>query len=236
ETNSFVEVEKVKKMIVDLNREDVWREDDGILAELFSGIPSMLNRTNKVFSPGAIKKGTKRNRYSKRVSWLCGSKMVNPCYSCTDPDPAIAQFEDRSALKMYFVDTGLLMTMMLESNISDRDTLYRSILGGNLSMNKGMLFENMVAQALVASGKHLDFCLFQSDESDRTQEVDFVLADGRGLVPIEVKSSRVNPHKSLDRFMRKYGDRIERAYIVSTKNLRKDAGVTVIPIYMSWLI
>ncbi|MBR2254407.1 MAG: AAA family ATPase [Candidatus Methanomethylophilaceae archaeon] len=56
ETNSFVEVEKSKKMIVDLYREDVWREDDGILAELFSGIPSMLNRTNKVFSPGAIKK------------------------------------------------------------------------------------------------------------------------------------------------------------------------------------
>ena len=52
---------------------------------------------------------------------------------------------------MYFVDTGLLITMMLEANIADRNELYQSLLSGDLSMNQGMIFENMVSQALTAS-------------------------------------------------------------------------------------
>ena len=236
ETNSFQEVEKAKKLIIDLYRNDIWRENDGILAELFDSIPSMLNRTSKTFSPGTVREGTKTERYSKRISWLCGSRMVNPCYSCVNPDPAIRQFEDRSSLKMYFVDTGLLLTMMLEANIANRDEIFGAIIKGELSMNRGMLFENMVAQTLVASGRNLDFCLFDSDESDRTQELDFILADSGRIVPIEVKSSRIRPHKSLDRFMKKYSAEIDMGYIVSTKNLTEWPGIMNIPIYMAWLI
>lgn len=236
ETNSFSEVEKAKTMILDIYRRDVWREDDGILAELFNSIPSMLNRTSKVFSPSVVKKGARKMRYTKRISWLCGSKLVNPCYNCTNPDPAIAQYEDRNDLKMYFVDTGLLITMMLEANIADRDELYQSLLSGDLSMNQGMIFENMVSQALIASGRNLDYCRFASNESDRTQEVDFLVADGRRISVIEVKSSRVNPPRSLDRFIRKYKDRIDRKYIICTQNLSEKGGIIMVPIYMTGLI
>ena len=236
DTNDFTEVEKTKKMILDLYRNDIWRESDGILYGLFNSIPAMLNRVNKRFSPGMVKKGTKRGRYTKRISWLCGSRMVNPCYNCTNPDPAISQYEDKGDLKLYLVDTGLLLTMMLENNIADRNGLYRAILRGKLSMNQGMLFENMVAQILVATGHRLNFCTFESEESDRPQEIDFVYADGRNIVPVEVKSSRINPHKSFDRFIRKYTKSIDRRYIICTLNLSKQSDITVLPIYMAGLI
>jgi predicted AAA+ superfamily ATPase len=236
ETNNFSEVEEVKKTILDLYRSDINREDDGILMELFNSIPPMLNRVSKTFSPNVVKNGSKSGRYIKRISWLCESKMVNPCYNSTSPDPAITQFEDRGNLKLYFFDTGLLMTMMMEKNMATHEDLYRGILSGNLSMNQGMLFENMVAQMFVSTGKMLDFCLFRSDESDRIQELDFLLMDGRSMIPIEVKSSRVNPHKSIDRFVKKYGDRVGKGYIICTKNLSNDSGLTILPIYMAGLI
>lgn len=236
ETNDFSEVEKAKRMILDLYRNDIWREDDGILYDLFCSIPPMLNRVNKKFSPNIIKKGTKSNRYTKRIAWLCGSGMVNPCYNCANPDPAISQYEDRRNLKLYLVDTGLLLTMMLENNIGDRDMLYQSILRGNLSMNQGMLFENMAAQILVSTGRRLDFCLFKTEESNRLQEIDFIYADGRNVVPVEVKSRHIKPHKSLDRFVRKYGALVKEVYIICTLNLRYEPGITVLPIYMAGFI
>ena len=103
-------------------------------------------------------------------------------------------------------------------------------------MNQGMIFENMVSQALIASGRNLDYCRFASNESDRTQEVDFLVADGRRISVIEVKSSRVNPHRSLDRFIRKYKDRIDRKYIICTQNLSEKGGIIMVPIYMTGLI
>ncbi len=103
-------------------------------------------------------------------------------------------------------------------------------------MNQGMIFENMVSQALTASGRNLDYCRFASNESDRTQEVDFLVADGRRISVIEVKSSRVNPHRSLDRFIRKYKDRIDRKYIICTQNLSEKGGIIMVPIYMTGLI
>ena len=236
ETNDFSKVEKAKKMILELYRNDIWRGNDGILYDLFNSIPSMLNRVNKKFSPSIVKKGTKQNRYTKRISWLCGSRMVNPCYDCVNPDPAISQYEDRSVLKLYMVDTGLLLTMMLENNIADRKRLYRAILDGKLSMNRGMLFENMVAQMLVSSGHRLDFCSFESDESDRPQEIDFLYAEGRQIVVVEAKSSRIKPHKSLDRFIKKYENQIGRRYIVCTQNLRVESEIIILPAYMAGLI
>ena len=236
ETNDFTQVEKVKRTILDLYRKDVWRENDGILSELFESIPSMLNRTNKTFSPGNVKKNTRSERYTKHISWLSGSKLVNMCYNCTNVDPALVQFENKNNAKMYFVDTGLLITMMFEKNISNLGDLYASLLSGNLSVNRGMIFENMVAQTFVASGKHLNFCQFMSDESDRLQEIDFIYADGNSIVPVEVKSSRINPHKSLNRFIKKYEKYIDKKIIICTKNLMEESGIIFVPIYMAGLI
>ena len=84
--------------------------------------------------------------------------------------------------------------------------------------------------------RNLNYCRFASDESDCTQEVDFLVADGRKINVIEVKSSRVNPHRSLDRFIRKYEDKIDRKYIICTKNMSDNDGIIMIPIYMAGLI
>ena len=130
----------------------------------------------------------------------------------------------------------MLVLLSIEGMLLNNSASIPSSSLGDLSMNQGMIFENMVSQALIASGRNLDYCRFASNESDRTQEVDFLVADGRRISVIEVKSSRVNPHRSLDRFIRKYKDRIDRKYIICTQNLSEKGGIIMVPIYMTGLI
>ena len=137
---------------------------------------------------------------------------------------------------MYMLDTGLLMTMALGNNVVKRDELYDAVLNNRLSLNKGMFFENMVAQELTMLGRGLRFIKFYSEDSSRIQEVDFMISDGKKVIPIEVRSSRSSQHPSLDRLIMKYRESIDNAYVVHSKDLDFRDGVMYIPIYMMMLV
>lgn len=63
------------------------------------------------------------------------------------------------------------------------------------------------------------------------------LTDGKGVVPVEVKSSsRSSSHKSLDEFMKTYSRKVSKAYVVHQKNLRADGDIVYIPVYMTMFI
>ena len=135
-------------------------------------------------------------------------------------------------------DTGLLVSHAFsEEEVSDGE-LYRQIMRDNLSINEGMLFENAVAQCLVANGHELLFYTHYNAEMHRNDmEVDFVFSNGSKLkpkvFPVEVKSGKVYQTKSLDRFVERYGGRVGQAYIVHPKNLQHRGQILCIPSYMA---
>ncbi len=64
------------------------------------------------------------------------------------------------------------------SNELLEDEVYKQILSGKLSMNEGMLYENMIAQMLTANGHKLYFYTHYNDEKHRNDiEIDFVLSN-----------------------------------------------------------
>lgn len=87
------------------------------------------------------------------------------------------------------------------------------------------------------SGHGLYFSKFPHHESDRLQEVDFIIVRGRISTPIEVKSGQKSrSHRSLDRFMDKYGHAIGTSYVVHTRDLECAGGIVYMPIYMVSLL
>lgn len=238
-TGRFTEVEVVKQSILDLYKDDLMkiREPTGSKARaIFKNIPSALSEHEKTFSPADIAVGSRSRDYINAIDWLSESKTVNICYRCTDPEPALDFHIDTNSFKVYMADSGLLMTMAFGSN-SAKDEIYDMVLNRNLGLNRGMLFENVVAQELAAKGYRLAFSKRRSENNTYGLEVDFVIADGRNIVPIEVKSGeRSSSHKSLDDFLATYGCRIERAYVIHPKNLRVDGKIGYIPIYMTMFI
>lgn len=231
--NNFESVETVKRDIIELYRKDSVKINSRAILDT---VPSFLSKHDKKFSPGAIRKGADTHDFIQPVDWLKESRMVNVCMRISDPGPAPDLSSDETKFKLYMLDTGLLVTAAFRRNVADRKELYADLLAGRLNVNRGMFFENMVAQELVMSGHDLAFCKFRCEESEKLQEVDFLIADGDRVVPVESKSGRSSEHASLDRFMRKYSDRVDRAFVVHSKDLRMDGDITYLPIYMTMFL
>ena len=238
ETNDIMSAERVKGDILKLYDSDVMKlpEKARDRAEaLFHSIPTNLSSQKKTFSPGRIMKGARSKSFTWAMDWFIKAKIVNPCYLCNDPDVAVALTRDASRLKLYLLDTGLLITLAFGKNKKMLEEAYKNLIAGKLSINEGMFFENVVAQQLVAKNSDLYFHEFRDGDS-QLYEIDFILPGSKGIMPVEVKSSVSSKHRSLDLFMDKYGSRIEQAFVIHTKDLREDDGILYIPVYMAGLL
>ena len=235
-SGSFSRVDAVKRDILKVYRTDMSRVREPTRTKvraIYKQMPDLLSSHAKAFSPSKIKAGSRTRDYLNAIDWLSESKIVNICYRCTDPDPALDFCPDVNSFKIYMADTGLLMAAAFMSN-NAKDEAYRMVLDNKLSSNRGMMFENAVAQELAAHGHTLAFSKRRSEANTYGLEVDFILADGKHLIPVEVKSGeKSSSHKSLDVFIETYGRKVDRAYVIHSKNLRVDGKVVYIPIYMT---
>ena len=119
--------------------------------------------------------------------------------------------------KLFCLDTGLFVTLaFMDSDFTD-NTIYNKLLNNKLSTNLGYVFENVVAQLLVANGKKLFYHSWPTETDKRNYEIDFLITEGSKITPIEVKSSQSKEHKSMDEFFAKFHDRIQRRIIIHTK-------------------
>ena len=137
-------------------------------------------------------------------------------------------------------DTGLLFSHCFDESEIEKQNLYKQIITGKLSINKGMLYENVVSQMLVAQNKKLYFYTNYNKEKKRNDiEIDFLITDNninKKLIPIEVKSSKKYSMVSINRFYEKYKSRIDHIIIVSPKEFEVENEVMKLPPYMVWCI
>ena len=85
---------------------------------------------------------------------------------------------DIDKYKLYFSDTGLLISLLDEEAQEDLRA------NKNLGVYKGAIYENMVADALNKEG----YSLYYYKRQDSTLEEDFFIRTAKSLVPLEVKS------------------------------------------------
>lgn len=134
-------------------------------------------------------------------------------------------------------DTGLLVSLAFSENEIASQQLYRSIMNGKLSLNEGMLYENVIAQMLTALGRKLYFYTQYNTQKHRNDiEIDFLLSNESKtnfkIHPMEVKSSKNYTTSSLGNFKEKFGNKIEKSYIVHPKAFFSDVNVIKLPPYM----
>ena len=237
-TNNIMASERAKKDIISLYTKDIMKlpgKSGELTGMLFRGIPALLSSRKKAFAPGTIREGARSRDFAKPIEWIVRSDIAVPCKMCTDPSVAMFLSADSSRIKLYLLDTGLLVSLAFGSDRKELEDTYKTLIAGKLSINEGMLFENAVAQQLAALGYDLMFHEFRIGGS-QLYEVDFILPGTKGVIPLEVKSSSSSRHRSLDVFMEKKKDRIEKAFVIHGKDLRVDGDVVYIPIYMTMFL
>ena len=243
-SRSFIKADKEKRKIINLYKNDISKADGKYktrIQSIFEQIPSFLSKHEKRIRLTNLETNAKYPMYQETFYWLKSSMMTNECYLCNDPNVGLSLNEDRTYIKCYMGDTGLLISLAFgESELSD-GMLYKQILHDNLSINEGMLFENAIAQVLASKNYSLFFYTHYNQESHRNDiEIDFIISNGSKLkpkiFPIEVKSSKKYQAKSLIKFKSKYKDRIDESYIIHTKNFKIEDDIIYIPAYMAFCL
>lgn len=245
DTRDFDKVDRIKRDILELYRADIVKHAEGYemkVEQIFENIPAQLQKHDRKFRLSSLKKEARFREYEDAIFWLYDAMIVNNCYNSTAPDIGLRLNMDRLTLKCYMADTGLLISHAFDENGIVSEEIYKKLLFDRLEVNKGMIMENIVAQMLAASGHKLYFYSNASrDDAASRMEIDFLIAKSKissrhNISPIEVKSGKNYTLSSLKKFMGKYKEQLDIAYVLHTGDLKVDDGIVFLPLYMTPLL
>lgn len=245
ETNDFMKVDTVKRNILSLYKADIEKYAVGNemkVKAIFDEIPSALGRHEKKFRLASISDKARYREYESSFFWLAESRVVNICYNSTAPDIGLRMNEERTTLKCYMADTGLLISHAFNLKTIMGNELYLKLALGKLEVNEGMLVENVVAQMLKASGHELFFYSNNSkDSAEDRMEIDFlvskpVITNRHNISPIEVKSSNSYTITSLNKLRTKFAPMLAESYVLHPVDVEVKDGVVYLPLFMASLL
>ena len=199
ENKDFNEAREVQQRILNAYEQDFSKhapvEIVPKLRMVWNSIPSQLAKENKKFVYGLLREGARAKDYETAIMWLTDCGLLHKLSRVNNPGLPLKAYEDLKAFKLFMVDIGLLGCMSgLQPDI---------LLDGNkmFSEFKGALTEQYVMQQLAASFG-LNIYYYTNDRS--TCEIDFVVDNGKCVVPVEVKAEINLKSKSLKMHREKY--------------------------------
>ena len=235
-TQNLSLVDATKREILELYNDDFYKIDPtGKAASLFKAIPAQLYGNAHKYQITPVIGDVEDSTLLSLLHEMEESKTVNISHHVDDPNVGLPMTDNLGNFKMYVGDTGLFVTLAFADKDVTENIIYQKLLSDKLSANLGYVYENMIAQMLIAAGNKLFYHTFP-DENKHYYEIDFILSRAQKICPIEVKSSGYRAHKSLDVFCQKYSARIMDRYLMYTKDLNKEGELIMVPAYMAPLL
>ena len=233
ESNNLQVVDEVKREIIDLYEEDFIKIDGtGLAGDIYDAIPANLSSNASRYILSTARNGIRSNRVRELIPDMLSSFTVNIAYHANNPNVGMSLEKDISRYKLFLSDVGLFITLIFKDKDFTENIIYNKLLSNKLDTNLGYVYENVVAQMLLAKGNNLFYYTMNSDNSNHLYEIDFLFSKGNKICPIEVKSGNYRSHKSLNLFCDKVSNRIKDKYVVHTKDYKSENGIQYIPIYM----
>ena len=230
---NFSEIDMVKRQIITLYEEDFKKIDaSGRLSAMYHSIPAQLAKDTKKYRMASAMSKISKTRTEELLYELIDSKTVLPCFNTTDPNVSLSDTKDFDSYKLYVSDTGLFVTMMFMDRAVTENDVYAKLLSDNLPANLGYLYENLMAQMIASTGRELYYYTWEKKDSTHYYEVDFLVSDKSKVNAFEIKSSGLGKHESINEFCRKYSKNVNKAYLISQKDVGKDGSLLLKPFYL----
>lgn len=224
ESNNLQEVMAVQQDIIKLYKRDISQYDPNnklYIEEIFNLIPPELNAKNKRFILKRLNENAKFEQYRNSFLWLKNAGVALPVYNIEEPKVPLMLSRSRNLFKLFQSDIGLLAAQYA-------DGIQLKIIKGDKDINFGSIYENAVAQELVAHGYDLYYY-----NNKKRGELDFVIENKGALLPIEVKSGKdYEVHRALSNIMDCNEYDIPEAVIFNNDNLQVNGKLLYAPIYM----
>jgi hypothetical protein len=165
---------------------------------------------------------TKYDRYHNGFLWLKNAGVAIPVYNVEEPKMPLKLSMSRNLLKLFLSDIGLLAAQYANG-------IQLRIINGDKDINFGSVYENAVAQELIAHS----FEPFYYNNKKRG-EIDFVIEYHDRILPIEVKSGKdYEVHRALSNIMDCPDYDLQEAVVLCNDNLKVVGKLTYAPVYMT---
>lgn len=206
----------MKKYVINLN-------ETLKIEKVYDSIPKQISNESKKFQFSKIEKNAKTRDYELSLDWLDASNLILTSYRVSMPDKPLAAFRIDDFFKLFINDVGLLNHML--------KIRYADILNDDLSLFKGAFVENYVASQFVSNEIDLYYWV-----SDGIAEIDFLIYNEDGIIPVEVKAANNTQSKSLKTYMDKFNPKY--AIRISNKNFgyNEEKRIKSIPLYAVFCI
>ena len=155
QTNSFKLANDEKLDILKLYRDDLRKHDDKygtFCGAIFDSIPSQLAKSNKRFVIKKIRNKKRFNQIEKSLNDLSDFKIVNIVNSVSTLETPLAINVEEDKFKLYFCDTGLLISKLVNISNENMNEAYLKFIQGKSSLNLGSIYESVAVQQLLING------------------------------------------------------------------------------------
>ncbi len=223
-TNNLQEVRSAQLEILNLYRRDISQYDRNnkfAIEEIFNLIPSELNAQNKRFILKNLNEKARFSRYENGFIRLQRAGVALPVYNVEEPKMPLLLAKSRNLFKLFQSDVGLLAAQYAGG-------IQLRILQGEADINYGAVYENAVAQELVAHGISPYYY-----NNKKMGELDFVIELDGETLPIEVKSGKnYTAHSALDKVLNCESYHFSQTIVFNNYNLHTVGGIVYAPVYM----
>ena len=213
------ELESIKCKIVDIiKRETI---DSNSLIDIkrandcLNSLAMQLEKDNKKFQYGNIKKGSRSKDYEASIKFLGINGLIHRSFKLDDIKSPLSSFKDIESFKLYPNDVGLLYSLMH----LNKNKFLTSIDA------RRVLIECNVANTLNFYGYSLYYY-----QSEGKTEINFVIQNKMGeIIPIEIVNTKLLKAKSMSMFTSKF--KVGSPIRITEDNFSKKKNVRNIPVY-----
>jgi hypothetical protein len=188
---------------------------------IYKSIPVQIGNKSNKFQYAKIAKNARKRDYESSLDWLLSSNMIYKCNLLNSINIPPEAFKNEDTFKIYMGDIGVLNTMLkINTNEIYLDKAF---------IYKGDIAENYVANQLIFNNVALYYWATASNS-----EIDFIIYNEDGIIPVEVKASDNTQSKSLNAYAKRYNPKY--SIRVSGKNFGFENGIKSVPLYSAYLI
>ncbi len=232
--NNLYLVNQAQSQIINRYKQDItnYVHDDKLklrIRDIFASIPSQLSSPNKRYISSQVidKKYLKHKNIQDEFLWLSASGVAIPTFNVNQPVIPLSLSMERKTFKLFSNDIGLLTSQLVDTGIREK------LLSNEKIINYGALYENAVAEELIAHGFDGELFYYNSKAHG---EVDFLVTLNNEVLPLEIKSGKTKQsqfynHSSLNKLLSIY--KYPMAYVFGESNIIKESeNIYQLPIYM----
>lgn len=224
EYSDYNKISKIHMNIIEQYKKDFTKyekEKKLKLIKTYELIPSELQEKNKRYIFTDLDPNLKFDRYENSFNWLIDAGVALPIFNVTESRLPLETNKKSNLFKLFLSDVGLLTSLYGKAT-------QMAIINNDNSLNCGAIYEDIVAQELLAHGFKGYFF-----NSNKQGEIDFVIDYENHILPIEVKSGKdYKRHSALNNIINNKNYGVKTAIVLCNNNISLENGIFYVPIYM----